>query len=557
MTDWLPPERSEHGPTNRRPRRSMPMHADDHWLHVHWYEAPREDPAWPEVYVYTEAMTYAPGDEVRLHVSCSASRWSVEIYRDGLHPVPVHRADDLPGGFVPAPKTAYRDGCGWPVRHAWRLPQDLPSGYYRVVATCARPDGARFMQHHFFVVRPRGVAPAGHRRLLLLLPTATWTAYNDWGGANHYLGVDGPAGDRASPVLSTQRPWTRGQVWLPEGAPRICADPPPELNAATRYPMKEWAYANGFGQYYAAAGWAQYDRHFVRWAQREGYALDLVTQTDLHFRPEVLDGYRCVVIVGHDEYWSAPMRTALEAYTETGGRVARFGANFVWQIRLEDEGRRQLCYKFRAPQEDPVRDTADSRLLTTAWEAPEVGWPGASTVGVNGVEGLYASWGGFSPRGQRGFTVYRPEHWAFDDTSLYYGDLFGGEARIFGYEVDGLDYTFRDGLPYPTGRDGASLEIDILAMAPAVLAEGERHGDGFRSYLGDSDLRGIARLMTGGETPAALARYRYGAGMMVSMRKGRGEVFTAASCEWVMGLKRNDAATQQITRNVLNRFLAD
>jgi hypothetical protein len=62
---------------NRRPRRSIPMHADDHWMHVNWYEAPREDPAWPEVYTYTDAMSYVPGDEVRFvpgRRACQACR---------------------------------------------------------------------------------------------------------------------------------------------------------------------------------------------------------------------------------------------------------------------------------------------------------------------------------------------------------------------------------------------------------------------------------------------------------------------------------------------------
>ena len=35
-----------------------------------------------------------------------------------------------------------------------------------------------------------------------------------------------------------------------------------------------------------------------------------------------------------------------------------------------------------------------------------------------------------------------------------------------------------------------------------------------------------------------------------------GEVFTAATCEWVMGLTRRDRQVEQVTRNVLNRFLA-
>jgi len=531
------------------------MRGDEDWQNVQWYEAPQEDPAFPEVYVYTDAMSYAPGEAVRFHASTTAAHWTLDIYRDGWRPEPVHRAEGLVGRFTPMPKDAYKAGCGWPVLHTWRLPADLRLGFYRVVATCARADGSRFLQHHFFVVRPTAATRRG--RLLMLLPTCTWMSYNDWGGANHYTGIEGPDGTLASPVLSLERPWARGLLWLPPGAPRQMTDPIPEPGDAPCYTAKEYAYVHGFTQYFGSAGWAQFDRHFAEWADREGYAPDIITQTDLHYRPELLDAYRCVVTVGHDEYWTWEMRAALEGFAERGGRVARFGANFLWQVRLEDEGRKQVCHKFRAPAEDPVRGTAESRRMTTIWEAPEVGWPGSTTFGINGVEGLYASWGGFAPRGQRGFTVYRPEHWVFGGTNLNYGDIFGAEARIFGYEVDGVDYTFRDGLPYPTGRDGAADDIEILAMAPAVLAEGAHRGEGFRYNIGDHDLRGFVRLMTGGEDAAALQRYRYGAGMLVAMPKGRGEVVTAASCEWVMGLRRREPFTEQITRNVLDRFLAD
>src|SRR5690606_33149986 len=110
--------------------------------------------------------------------------WALYIYRDGLAPEIVHEVKAIKGEFVPTPKDAYKAGCGWPVRHRWQLPEDARSGYYRVVSTCLRNDGTRFVQHHFFVVRP---TPATRKaKLLLLLPTATWTAYNDWGGANHY-----------------------------------------------------------------------------------------------------------------------------------------------------------------------------------------------------------------------------------------------------------------------------------------------------------------------------------------------------------------------------------
>jgi hypothetical protein len=295
------------------------MYADENWRNKIWYEAPREDPEWPEVHTYTDAISYEPGQTVVFHGSTTAQTWSIQIYRDGYKPTLAHRADAMPGQFTAAPKDAYKAGCGWPVVHRWTIPGDTPSGFYRVISSCLRKDGSPFVQHHFFVVRP---TPATRRgRILMILPTATWTSYNDWGGASHYIGVDGPTRNQFSPVLSLLRPWTRGAVWLPEGAPRIPISPQPGPLAAPRYPIKEWSYTHGFGYYYAASGWAQYDRYFVQWAEREGYAFDMITQTDLHFRPEMIADYPCIVIVGHDEYWSHEMRTTIERHIE--GRSSR------------------------------------------------------------------------------------------------------------------------------------------------------------------------------------------------------------------------------------------
>ncbi|MBL6458267.1 hypothetical protein JMJ55_23290 [Belnapia sp. T6] len=538
---------------NVGPARIYPTPGDHQWQEMRPYEAPRGDPAWHEIHVYTDALSYAPGETVQFHGSTNAPDWTIEVTRDGAHPTVVHRAEGLPGRFTPMPKGAYETGCGWPVLHGWTIPEDMPSGFYLVESSVARAQGGRFVQHHFFVVRPTARTRRG--RILHMLPTCTYTAYNDWGGANHYAGTHGPEGNRMSPLLSLLRPWTRGMVKLPDNAPRICAALGEPMETP-RYDFKEWAYANGYGYFYAATGWAQYDRHFAVWAEREGYAVDRITQADLHRFPEILDDYACVVVVGHDEYWTREMRLAIEAFVERGGRFARFGANFTWQVRLEADGLRQVCYKSNAPESDPIRETGDTARLTTAWEDRHVRWPGATTVGVNGLGGTYANWGRFTPRGSRGFTVYRPEHWAFAGTDLTYGDIFGAEARIFGYEVDGLDYTFRRGLPYPTGEDGAPPAIEILAMTPAVMGESPLESYGYRPYVGVHDWHEKAEMIYGTVNEETLEKSFHGSGMMVSMRRGQGEVLTAASCEWVMGLTRNCAYTQRITRNVLDRFSA-
>jgi hypothetical protein len=546
---FVPPEL---GPINAAVAKLQPVYADDHWMSKIWYEVPRGDPAVPEVHSYTDRMSYDPGDEVVFHSTATATEWTLQIYRDGYEQEVVHHVEAIKGLASPTPKDAYRNGCNWPVSHRWRLPDDLRSGFYRVVSQCARANGGKFVQHHFFVVRP--TEKTRKAKILMVLTTATWTAYNDFGGACHYHGIAGDTEDQYSPILSLQRPWTRGLVWLPPGAPRFVAEPFPEMGDMPRYPVMEWAYSNGFAQYLGAAGWAQYDRHFLVWAEREGYRVDIITQTDLHYHPDLLHAYPCVTIVGHDEYWSREMRIGIEAYVEAGGHLARFGGNFLWQIRLEDDGRRQVCYKFDAAKDDPVRGTDQAHLLTTAWEAREVRWPGATTVGVNGAHGVYANWGGFAPLGQKGLTVYRPSHWAFAGTGLTYADVFGDKARILGYETDGLDYTFRHGLPYPVKGDGMPDSIEILAMAPAVMAEGMPDGEGFRYYVRDDDLVKIVRCLTGGLEPEDLDRFRYGSAVMVHMTRGKGEVLTAATCDWVMGLTRRDPHTRRITRNILDRF---
>src|SRR3546814_12393324 len=104
----------------------------------------------------------------------------------------------------------------------------------------------------------------------------------------------------------------------------------------------------------------------------------MVTQTDLHYRPEILRRYGTAVIVGHDEYWTAEMRRTVDVFVEAGGRMARFADNFLWQVRLEDEGRREVCYKARPPGEDTVAGTAQAARRTCDWEDPPAKGPGAT-----------------------------------------------------------------------------------------------------------------------------------------------------------------------------------
>ena len=512
-----------------------------------WVEVPRPE-GLPSAWCYSDRRAYRSGDEVLLYLSANVDQVTIRIYRDALDKHVVHVSEVMAAAFQPVPDRAYEVGCDWPEFLRWQTPADLASGGYIVEISQA---GGTVIGHHFFVVRARKHEPG---TMALVLATSTWAAYNDWGGANHYYGLNTPNPRGRSPILAANRPWARGQIWLPAGAPRAVNAQRPTKPGPARYEAVEWAFLNGYTKYYSFAGWATHERPFLHWAQRQGYAFDILTQDELHAEPGVLDTYACTVFVGHDEYWSWEMREAVDRYVDAGGRVARFAGNFLWQIRLEQDQQRQLAYKYDARTLDPLAQ-ADPvpQTITSAWEDPLVGYPGAATFGVNALRGVYAGFGAMASRAARGFNTFRPDHWSFAGTGLGYADMFGDEANIFGYEMDGLDYTFTDGLPVPTYTDGAPEGIQILAMGWATLAETGREEDAYSFMLGDGDARYRDALLGDGSA-ASLAKNSRGSGMVVHFTRGAGEVYTAGTCEWVNGLIQGDFYTETITKNVLDRF---
>lgn len=521
-------------------------------VHDCYYQCASNDPEIPQLWAYTGALSFAPDSIVPLHVNTTVSAFDVLVYRDGAVRQEVFRQKAVKGNFHPTPKTCSVTGCDWPVALNIEIDADWTSGAYIVELGATALDGSVLSYNHIFFVRPNDEDKKG--RVLLVAATGTWMAYNDWGGSNHYEGITGPAGDEFSPHLSFERPFAPGFVKLPSDAPRIPLRDPPKMGAEVRYPHMDWAYDNGHSKKYASAGWASYERHYVHWLEDAGYNVDIIAQHDLQYNAEIIQGYECLTFIGHDEYWSWEMRDTIDAYVEQGGNIARFAGNFLWQTRLEDKGQKQVCYKYRAREEDPVRETENAKRTSIAWDAPEVSRPGAQTFGLSGTSGIYAGWGGCCPRGAGGFTIYRPEHWAFKGCDIYYGDVLGAPSRIFGYEVDGVDYIIKNGLPFAAGTDGAPDNLLILAVGLATLLE-EDHGNEHTIFIGSEDAEFAAKALYGTATPENIDRCKRGAGMIAFFERGQGSVFTAGTCEWVAGLIDRDPQVVQVTKNVLNRFL--
>lgn len=447
-----------------------------------------DDP--PPIFVegYADHLSVAPGEELAFHVSTSAPTFAVEITRFGAQDQVVWRKKDVPGQAYPVPEDASSMGCRWP--ESFRVPIDAKwkSGYYTAKFSVADKGGKwthrgkrTAESEACFIVR--AAEPGKRSKILLQLCTNTYNAYTNWGGFSVYAfhGLGKNQGSR----VSFERP--------------------------------------------LSSQFSRWEQPFVIWCEKNGYELDYAANSDLEFRPELLKNYRLVLSVGHDEYWSGPMRDALEAFIAAGGNVAFFSGNSVcWQIRSEDEGRAFTCFK-QHYFVDPVYQTRDFRTLSTAWSHHLVARPENQLTGVGFLWGGYMKSHGQFMDANAAYTVHRPEHWVFEGTGLKRGDDFGGKDTIVGYETDGCELEWRDGLPYPTHRDGTPESFTVLGTCPVRW-----HPD---------DCEWYERWEKG----------RTGAACMGIYTKG-GTVFTAATTDWAHGLAGGDKFVDRITRNVLDRL---
>ena len=131
------------------------------------------------------------------------------------------------------------------------------------------------------------------------------------------------------------------------------------------------------------------------------------------------------------------------------------------------------------------------------------------------------------------------------------------KTPLVGFEIDGVEYGFRHGMPYATGEDGTPEGLEILALAPGTLGEEVDHGYAAGLYF-YGDMRADARELLVDfdleQTPENIERFLYGNSAVTYMKKGKGEVFAAGTCNWVVGLLERDPFVERITKNVLDRF---
>lgn len=438
------------------------------------------DPPGPKPEGYTDQLSYAPGDAVQFHLS-SPTPCDLELARLGPKREVVWKQRVVTKGHD-IPPDASSHGCRWPVAHTLKIPADWRTGYYECRIRSQAPGLAEGTSTLFFVVRPK--EPGKHSKILLQLSTNTYNAYTNWNGYSLYA--------------YHGRHKVQGR--------RVSFDRP---------------------QYSQFGNW---ELPFVAWAEANGYPIDYAVNSDLEFRPELLKQYKLVLSLGHDEYWSSPMRDHLEAFIGNGGNAAFFSGNTCcWQVRSEDNGRALVCWK-QSFGDDPIYKTSDHKLLSTAWSHYLVNRPENQLTGVGFLWGGYRKSHGQFMDDPAEYTVHRPDHWLFAGTGVKRGDKFGNKDTIVGYECDGCELAWKDGLPTPTFRDGTPKNFEVLATCPARW-----HPD---------DCEWYEKWEKGRTGNAVIGTYTRG-----------GTVVTVGSTDWSHGLRGNDAVVVRVTKNVLDKLV--
>jgi hypothetical protein len=362
-----------------------------------------------EIEGYAEETSVLPGETVRLHISSTSPRLTVQVYRMGWYGGAGARLvlefRGMIGGPRPIPKPRAEDGlveCDWPISCRVPVGPDWVTGVYLARLTGSRDGKQSFIP---FVVREVPGGRTAHRaRLLVQCSVNTWQAYNNWGGKSLY--DFNSFGGRASRV-SFDRPYaTSAEAGRGAGAGEFLS-----VSHAPR-----------------PAGW---EYPFVRWVERSGYDVAYATNVDVHENPGLLTGRKGFLIVGHDEYWSRAMRDNVERARDRGVNLGVFASNVCyWQVRYEPSSsglQDRVLYCAKEPDKDPVYNTAHDADLTVRFRNLHPARPEVSLVGM--MMSAEDVQGDFTPLPET------RRHWVFQGTGVETGAT-KAVPGLLGYEVD-------------------------------------------------------------------------------------------------------------------------
>jgi len=352
---------------------------------------------------YAGQVSATRGATVTLYATTTAPTWTATAYRLGWYGGRLARqvwsSGPQPGVVQPAPTRSPMTNM---VETAWRASLEVTVGSDWVPGDYLLKLVSSTGRDSYVPLTVRD--DASQAPILIINSVTTWQAYNLWGGYDLYAGPKG-ASERAR-VVSFDRPYRLG---------------------------------NGSGDFLGN------EEKLVKLVEKDGMDVSYTTDVDLEAHPELLTRHRVIVSLGHDEYYSTAMRSALEAARDHGVNLVFLGANAVYRhIRLEPSplgpDRHEINYRVAANDPDAGVDNAE---VTVEWRSPPVSRPESSLLGemyeCNPVDA--------------DLVVREPGAWPFAGTSLIAGEHL---AHLVGSEYD--HWSPAEGGP----------PVELMARSPVV-----------------------------------------------------------------------------------------
>lgn len=371
-----------------------------------------------EIEGYPLVATVTQGQRVPVAVSVSEEphTFSWFVYRlgyyGGLRAREVARSSATvrgvkQGDCPPDPKTGVV-ACAWASSFDVDVKSDWVRGAYLV--KLKRDDGyQRFVPFFVRDANPRS-------EVVVVIPTATWAAYNTWGGTSLYddtRHVMSAYGVSRAFQSSYDRPYYRNQ-----GSGHLLGD----------------------------------DISLIVWLESQGLDVGYATDEDMDATGDFLRDAKVIFLSGHDEYWSRTLRGRMDKAVSEGRSLLNLGANNgYWQVRLDSakDGRSRrivTCYKGHAA--DPVATNSPAR--TMKFRDLPVPRPENALFGVM----FNARWHQFAFPA----VVTNPSHWALSGTGLRSGDTLWMAS---GYEMDQL-----------VDNGQTPKDVEVLTQSPSLSLQG-------------------------------------------------------------------------------------
>jgi hypothetical protein len=238
-------------------------------------------------------QSYVAGETATLRVSTDAPEVTVRIFQSGPEREVVYADNQMAGVETAFNPVTYTWNKWWRSRTrrlTLKVP-NVPSGLY--YAQLGAPDGR--IGYAPFVVRPTELGKA--HRVLVVLPTDTWEAYNHQDMDGDGYGDTWYAGE-ANQTVDTTRPY-------------IARGVPPRFY--------------------------RYDLPFLHWLYWSGWGAEFISDSDfdlIRSGDDLAKAYNAIVFEGHEEYVTEHQFDVVQRFRDLGGNLMFLSANnFFWRVQ--------------------------------------------------------------------------------------------------------------------------------------------------------------------------------------------------------------------------------